>query len=43
MLLGGRQANGIFFTTMQKFEEASEPLTNRKNVIVIADEAHRGQ
>lgn len=42
-LLQGRQANGIFFTTMQKFEEASEPLTARRNVIVIADEAHRGQ
>ena len=42
-LLAGRQANGIIFTTMQKFEESSEPLSTRKNIIVIADEAHRSQ
>lgn len=42
-LLAGRQANGIIFTTMQKFEEASEALSERRNIIVIADEAHRGQ
>jgi len=42
-LLAGRQANGIIFTTMQKFEESSEPLSARRNIIVIADEAHRGQ
>ena len=42
-LLAGRQANGIFFTTMQKFEESSEPLSERRNIIVMADEAHRGQ
>lgn len=42
-LLDGRKANGIFFTTMQKFEESDEPLTERHNVIVMADEAHRGQ
>jgi len=42
-LLAGRQANGIIFTTMQKFEEVAEPLSFRKNVVVIADEAHRGQ
>lgn len=41
--LDGRQANGIIFTTMQKFEEADEPLTERRNIIVMADEAHRGQ
>jgi len=39
----GRQANGIIFTTMQKFEESTEALSERKNVIVMADEAHRGQ
>lgn len=38
-----RRANGIIFTTMQKFEESSEPLSERKNIIVMADEAHRGQ
>lgn len=41
--LDGRQANGIIFTTMQKFEESDEPLSERRNIIVIADEAHRGQ
>lgn len=42
-LLAGRQANGIIFTTMQKFEESHEPLSERHNIIVMADEAHRGQ
>ena len=42
-LLAGRQANGIIFTTMQKFEESNEPLSERNNIIVMADEAHRGQ
>lgn len=41
--LNGRQANGIIFTTMQKFEESHEPLSERHNIIVMADEAHRGQ
>ena len=42
-LLSGIKANGIFFTTMQKFEESEEPLSTRRNIIVMADEAHRGQ
>lgn len=42
-LLEGIKANGIFFTTMQKFEESAEPLSKRRNIIVMADEAHRGQ
>ena len=42
-LLSGRQANGIIFTTMQKFEESHEALSERRNIIVMADEAHRGQ
>lgn len=42
-LLDGRQANGIIFTTMQKFEESHDPLSERRNIIVMADEAHRGQ
>ncbi|MBP1630104.1 MAG: type site-specific deoxyribonuclease, HsdR family [Bacteroidetes bacterium] len=42
-LLDGREANGIFFSTMQKFEESSEALSKRRNIIVIADEAHRSQ
>lgn len=43
ILLAGRKANGIIFTTMQKFEESSDALSERRNIIVMADEAHRGQ
>ena len=42
-LLEGREANGIIFTTMQKFSDGDEPLCDRSNVIVMVDEAHRGQ
>ena len=28
---------------MQKFEESHEPLSERRNIVVMADEAHRGQ
>jgi type I restriction enzyme R subunit len=42
-MLEGRRANGIIFTTMQKFEESSEPLSERRDIVVMADEAHRGQ
>ncbi len=42
-LLNNRQANGIIFTTMQKFEENEGALSERRNIIVMADEAHRGQ
>ncbi|MCF0187519.1 MAG: type I restriction endonuclease subunit R, partial [Bacteroidaceae bacterium] len=41
--LADRKANGIIFTTMQKFEESSSALSDRKNIVVIADEAHRSQ
>ena len=41
--LGERSANGIIFTTMQKFEEADSALSERRNIIVMADEAHRSQ
>ena len=41
-LLDKRQANGIFFTTMQKFEVSEEALSQRRNIVVMADEAHRG-
>ena len=42
------EAGGIVFTTIQKFtpdesDQSIEALTNRRNVIVIADEAHRSQ
>jgi type I site-specific deoxyribonuclease, HsdR family len=42
-LLEGREANGIIFTTMFKFEKGEKPLSSRRNIIVISDEAHRGQ
>lgn len=45
-LLNERESGGIIFTTIQKFkpEEGEMPiLTDRKNVIIIADEAHRSQ
>ena len=42
-LLDGRQANGIIFTTMFKFERGERPLSERRNIVVMADEAHRGQ
>jgi len=42
-LLAGRQAHGIIFTTAQKFEESEEVLSERRNIVVIADEAHRTQ
>ncbi|MDO4564959.1 MAG: type I restriction endonuclease subunit R [Clostridia bacterium] len=42
-LLAWRQANGIIFTTAQKFEESSDCLSDRRNIIVMADEAHRSQ
>lgn len=43
-----RASGGVIFTTMQKFspekgEEKFPALTERRNVIVIADEAHRSQ
>lgn len=41
--LNSRAANGIMFTTMQKFEESSSALSERRNIIVMADEAHRSQ
>ena len=42
-LLSNTKSNGIFFTTMQKFTEYEEALSERRNIIVIADEAHRSQ
>jgi len=42
-LLDGRTANGIIFTTMFKFERGESPLSERRNIVVMADEAHRGQ
>lgn len=42
-LLRDRKAGGIFFTTIQKFEEDERFLSNRRNIIVMTDEAHRSQ
>lgn len=38
-----RASGGVIFTTLQKFGEIADPLTTRRNVVVIADEAHRSQ
>jgi type I restriction enzyme R subunit len=38
-----RASGGVIFTTLQKFGEIAKPLTTRRNVVVIADEAHRSQ
>ena len=42
-LLKGRNSGGVFLTTIHKFTEDTELLTNRTNVICISDEAHRSQ
>ena len=45
-LLNDRESGGIIFTTIQKFkpEDGEMPvLTDRRNVIIMADEAHRSQ
>ena len=40
--LAKQKQNGIFFSTIQKFEESDDALSDRRDLIVIADEAHRG-
>ena len=47
-LLGNRPSGGIVFATIQKFmpgedEDAFPLLSDRSNIVVIADEAHRTQ
>ena len=47
-LLGNRPSGGIVFATIQKFmpgedEDAFPLLSDRRNIVVIADEAHRTQ
>ena len=42
-LLQGRQSGGVFLTTIHKFTEDTQLLTERSNVICISDEAHRSQ
>lgn len=41
--LRGRESGGVFLTTVQKFEEDLEILSDRTNIICISDEAHRSQ
>ncbi len=41
--LKGRNSGGVFLTTIHKFNEDTELLTDRTNVICISDEAHRSQ
>lgn len=41
--LNGRKSGGVFLTTIQKFSEDINLLSDRKNIICISDEAHRTQ
>lgn len=42
-ILRDRKSGGIVFTTIQKFEEGDTALSDRRNIIVMTDEAHRSQ
>ena len=39
----GRQSGGVFLTTIHKFTEDTQLLSDRQNIICISDEAHRSQ
>ena len=39
--LEGRKSGGIFFTTLQKFEEETGIFSERDDILVLCDEAHR--
>ena len=39
--LEGRKSGGIFFTTLQKFEEETGLFSERDDILVLVDEAHR--
>jgi type I restriction enzyme R subunit len=41
--LKNKKSNGIYFTTIEKLEEATGLLSDRKDIYVICDEAHRTQ
>ena len=41
--LNGRNSGGVFLTTIHKFNEDTDELTERTNVVCISDEAHRSQ
>lgn len=42
-ILDNRKTGGVIFSTIQKFEEETGLLSERNNIIVIVDEAHRTQ
>jgi type I restriction enzyme R subunit len=42
-LIQGRQSGGVFLTTIHKFTEDTQLLSERTNIICISDEAHRSQ
>ena len=42
-LLRDRKSGGVFLTTIQKFSEDIDLLSDRANIICISDEAHRSQ
>ena len=42
-LLRDRKSGGIIFTTVQKFEVGDSSLSDRRNIIVMTDEAYRSQ
>lgn len=42
-LLENRKTGGVIFTTLQKFHDSDRVLSQRRNIIVMADEAHRSQ
>ena len=42
-IMQGRNSGGVFLTTIHKFTEDTELLSERTNVICISDEAHRSQ
>lgn len=42
-LLETRHSHGIIFANIQKFKDRKTPLTTRKDLIVLSDEAHRSQ
>lgn len=42
-LIQGRYSGGVFLTTIHKFTEDTQLLSDRTNVICISDEAHRSQ
>ncbi|MGL4362452.1 MAG: type I restriction endonuclease subunit R [Cellulosilyticaceae bacterium] len=41
--LGGRKTGGVVFSTIQKFVEETGVLSERQNIVVLVDEAHRTQ